>query len=69
MEEQASYILRGFLGGRKQPEEYFTSEVHARKRAAYLGTLYDSVVVGRKTPAHGGPPFPGSSRKSPPPTV
>jgi len=43
--EYKTYFVRGILRGQKQPEEHFTSEVHARKRAAYLGTVYDSVVV------------------------
>jgi hypothetical protein len=43
------YVVRGFLGGRKQPEEHFSSEAHARLRAAYLGSSYDSVAVGRHT--------------------
>lgn len=64
--DQASYILRGFLGGRKQPEEHFTSEVHARKRAAYLGTMYDSVMVGRKMPSQGDQPPHGNRKPSAP---
>lgn len=40
------YVIRGFLGGRKQAEEQFTVEGHARRRAAYLGAVYDSVVIG-----------------------
>jgi hypothetical protein len=43
------YVVRGFLGGRKQPEEQFSSEAHARLRAAYLGATYDSVAVGSRT--------------------
>ncbi|MBN8713083.1 MAG: hypothetical protein J0H50_03800 [Xanthomonadales bacterium] len=43
--EQKTYFVRGVLNGRRQPDENFTSELHARRRAAHLGTSYDSVVV------------------------
>ena len=42
------YIVRGFCGGCRQPEEHFTTEVAARRRAAYLGKVYDAVMVGRR---------------------
>lgn len=45
--EQKTYFVRGMLRGCRQPEEHFTSEAHARKRAAHLLTIYDSVVVDR----------------------
>lgn len=59
--EQGTYSVRGILHGRKQPEEHFTSELHARKRAAYLDTVYDSVVVNR----HGGQSRYGMRRQTP----
>ncbi|WP_426702784.1 hypothetical protein ACPPVV_07230 [Rhodanobacter sp. Col0626] len=40
------FVVRGFTGGRRQTEERFTSELHAKRRAAYLGALYESVMVG-----------------------
>jgi hypothetical protein len=30
------YVIQGFLGGRRQLEEVFVSEAHARLRAAHL---------------------------------
>jgi len=44
--QQTIYVVRGFLGGRRQPEERFASEARARYRAAYLGKIYDAVMVG-----------------------
>jgi len=44
---QTMYIVRGFCGGRRQPEEHFATEAAARHRAAYLGKVYDAVIVGR----------------------
>jgi len=52
------YVIYGFLGGRRQPEEVFVSEAHARLRAAQLGQIYDSVSVGTRRvdrEAHGEP--------------
>jgi hypothetical protein len=46
--QQTIYIVRGFLGGRRQPEEHFPTEVRARHRAAYLGKFYDAVIVGQR---------------------
>jgi ribosomal protein L20A (L18A) len=46
--EQNIYVVRGFIGGRRQPEERFTSEARARRRAAYLGMVYDAVIVGSR---------------------
>jgi len=45
--QQTIYIVRGFRGGRRQPEEHFATEAAARYRAAYLGKVYDAVMVGR----------------------
>lgn len=47
--DEKIFIIRGFLRGRRQPEERFTSEVRARHRAAYLGRIYDSVALGQVT--------------------
>jgi hypothetical protein len=42
------YVIHGILGGRRQPEELFVSEAHAKLRAAQLGQIYDSVSVGTR---------------------
>lgn len=48
--DEKVFIIRGFLHGRRQQEERFTSEVRARHRAAYLGRIYDSVMLGQVDP-------------------
>ena len=46
--QQTVYVVRGFCGGCRQPEEQFATELSARHRAAYLGKIYDAVIVGRR---------------------
>jgi hypothetical protein len=43
------YVIHGFLGGRRQPEEVFVSEAHARLRAAQLERIYDSVSLDTRS--------------------
>jgi hypothetical protein len=46
------YVVHGFRHGCEGVTQYFKTEVLAREYAAYLGGLFDGVVMWQQSPEH-----------------